>query len=232
MTISQEYSTAQAVFDEALAICHRIGDAWSMSLVKFCTAHLLFAQGNLERACICLEEALPAFQQSEQLWLMTQTRYLLGKVHWRLGDKHQAITLWSESGAQARELGAKRFLAEISYMLGLAVQEENDRQQAQTLFRQSLALYQAVENKIGVAYALNGLASMTEPLAQRVQLLSCAAAVLDTARLPMDQIERAHYERTVAAVRTQLGEAAFASAWVEGQAMSLEQAVTDALATP
>jgi hypothetical protein len=114
-------------------------------------------------------------------------------------------------------------------MLGLAVQEENDRQQAQTLFRQSLALYQTVENKIGVAYALSGLASMTEPLAHRVRLLSCADTVLATARLPMDQIERARYERTVAAVRTQLDKATFDLAWTEGQATPLEQAVAYAL---
>jgi hypothetical protein len=37
------------------------------------------------------------------------------------------------------------------------------------------------------------------------------------------------YEQDVAAARAARGEAAFAAAWAEGQAMTLEQAVADAL---
>jgi hypothetical protein len=40
---------------------------------------------------------------------------------------------------------------------------------------------------------------------------------------------RATYERAMAQARAQLGAEAFAAAWVAGQAMSLEQAITDAL---
>jgi hypothetical protein len=39
----------------------------------------------------------------------------------------------------------------------------------------------------------------------------------------------AEYERTVAEGRTALGEAAFAAAWTEGRAMSLEEAIACAL---
>jgi len=40
---------------------------------------------------------------------------------------------------------------------------------------------------------------------------------------------RSLYERTAAAVRSQLGESAFEEAWAEGQAMTFEQAVAYAL---
>jgi hypothetical protein len=41
--------------------------------------------------------------------------------------------------------------------------------------------------------------------------------------------ERAVHDRSVAAVRTALGEEVFAAAWAEGQAMPLEQACAYAL---
>ena len=41
--------------------------------------------------------------------------------------------------------------------------------------------------------------------------------------------EQADQERVLSEVRAQLGEAAFAAAWEEGQAMTLEQAVEYAL---
>jgi hypothetical protein len=43
--------------------------------------------------------------------------------------------------------------------------------------------------------------------------------------------DRAEYDRNVAAARAHLPATAFAAAWAEGQAMSLEQAVTYALGT-
>jgi hypothetical protein len=141
------------------------------------------------------------------------------------------MVYWEESVLLARELGAKRYLAEVLYISGLAVQEAGNLSRARTSFTESLVLYQAIENAIGAAYALSGLAGISEPLRRRAQLLGAAATVLDAARMPMDQIERAHYEATVAAVRAQLDEAAFAAAWAEGQAMPLTQAVAYALAS-
>lgn len=40
---------------------------------------------------------------------------------------------------------------------------------------------------------------------------------------------RREYDRTVASLRDQLGEAAFAAAWREGQALTVEQAVALAM---
>jgi hypothetical protein len=42
-------------------------------------------------------------------------------------------------------------------------------------------------------------------------------------------VDKDDYERDVALARAQLGEEAFAAAWAEGQAMSLEEAIAYAL---
>jgi hypothetical protein len=78
---------------------------------------------------------------------------------------------------------------------------------------------------VGVAYTLSGLASISGQAEQAVKVLGAASTILATTRLPMDQIERAHYETAITAMRGQLDEATFAAAWAEGQAMSLTVAV-------
>ena len=45
----------------------------------------------------------------------------------------------------------------------------------------------------------------------------------------MDPIDRADYDRDVAAIRAQLDETTFAAAWAAGRALSLEQAIAEAL---
>ncbi|PZR96676.1 MAG: hypothetical protein DLM69_10555 [Candidatus Chloroheliales bacterium] len=61
----------------------------------------------------------------------------------------------------------------------------------------------------------------------------CLWAAADTMRQalksPMHRPHRLRYERSIAALRTTLGNAAFARAWVAGQMMSQEQAVAYAL---
>ena len=45
----------------------------------------------------------------------------------------------------------------------------------------------------------------------------------------LDPAERADYETSLAAARTELGEAAVMAAWAAGQALSLDEAVAEAL---
>ena len=45
----------------------------------------------------------------------------------------------------------------------------------------------------------------------------------------MTPADRADHDRDVATVRAALGEAAFAAAWAQGRAMTMEQAIAEAL---
>ena len=62
------------------------------------------------------------------------------------------------------------------------------------------------------------------------QLNGAASALRAAAGTPLPPNERAFYEHAVAAVRADLNETAFAKAWAEGQAMTLEQAMAAAFA--
>jgi len=47
--------------------------------------------------------------------------------------------------------------------------------------------------------------------------------------IPLDFADRISYKRTLAMLRVQLDDTMFAAAWAEGRAMTLEQAIADAL---
>jgi DNA-binding NarL/FixJ family response regulator len=57
------------------------------------------------------------------------------------------------------------------------------------------------------------------------RLWGAAEVVREVSEMPIPPVERTAYECAVAAIRTQLGEKAFASAWAEGRTLSPEQAV-------
>ena len=225
-----DHRTAHALHEESLAIMQKMGNIGGASLGLLNLGRVFFTQGDDRRARAYLEEALQYYRGADELWFVAQTLLELGKALWRQGDKAQATALWDESLLLSRELGTQQFLCEALNMLGLAAQEEGDPRRAKALFSESLMIFQTAANKADLAYALSGLAGLLEQPERAAQLLGAAARLLETAAMPMDALERAHHERTVVAVRAQLDQAIFTEAWIQGQAMSLEEAVTWALA--
>lgn len=97
-----------------------------------------------------------------------------------------------------------------------------------------MTLRNALGEPAGIAFCLIEMANIAHAyrLARRAARLSGAAdALLDAIGHVMRPTERAAVERTLGALRARLGEAAFAAAREEGREMSVEAAVTAALAT-
>ncbi len=78
-----------------------------------------------------------------------------------------------------------------------------------------------------------GIAAVTATRGQprrAARLLGAAATLREAGGTPLRPVDRADYDRTVTAARTALGDNAFAAAWAEGRALSLEQTVAEASA--
>ena len=103
--------------------------------------------------------------------------------------------------------------------------------QARALLRESLSyarerdVYLAVE----VVESLAGVVAAGGAGDIAARLWGAASAVRGVEGWPLPPVVRADYDRDVAAARTQFGETAFAAAWAEGRAMTLEQAIAYAL---
>jgi DNA-binding NarL/FixJ family response regulator len=61
------------------------------------------------------------------------------------------------------------------------------------------------------------------------RLCGSAESLRTLLRAPLTPIDRPYYQHTVAAVRAQLDEPAFLKAWTAGQAMTLEEAIAQAV---
>jgi hypothetical protein len=79
---------------------------------------------------------------------------------------------------------------------------------------------------------MEGLAATLAAVGQAalaVRLCAAAAAQRALAHTPLPPTEREAVELVLATARTELGDSAFAAAWAEGSALSLEAAVAEAL---
>ncbi len=147
------------------------------------------------------------------------------------GDKPKLIYIKSPA---EREPRLKELLARIqrddraSYKYFSTAKEQGDYSLAAQRFDESLALNREADSAPGVALCLAGLASIVGALAQprrAVQLVSAAHALMDSTNAFVEPSYRVALEQDISALRAQLGEEAFAAAWAQGQALSIEQAI-------
>jgi predicted ATPase/DNA-binding XRE family transcriptional regulator len=150
-----------------------------------------------------------------------------------LGDYASAARYYAEGLALFQELGNRPFIALVLCNQGYLAHNQGDDARAAAFMAESLALVRETTWQEFIAYCLagSGWVAMGQGWAERAaRLLGAAKTPFDAAGDLLAPIDRAEFDRNVAAARAQLGDEAFAAAWQAGQAMTLEQAVAYALA--
>jgi len=147
------------------------------------------------------------------------------------GDQELARSLYEQSLLLLRASKDRGRLGMILINIGdIWLHQSGGEQQAKTLYQQGLNLWQdlqRVDNGLGIVKALAGLAEVAaaQGQAERAGRLFGVADRL----LPAASAYRDDLNRRVAEARAHLDAATFEAGWAAGQAMTQEQAVTDAL---
>jgi len=155
-----------------------------------------------------------------------------GNLAYRQGDYATARALYEESLAIRRELGDKNGIADSLSNLGEMAKEQGDYAAARALYEESLAIRRELGDKYGIAYTLEAIAELAAAQGQSepaAKLWAAADALREAIGSPLPPKEKEELDRNVALMRASLGEEAFAAAWEQGQAMTIEQAIEYAL---
>jgi hypothetical protein len=119
--------------------------------------------------------------------------------------------------------------------MGHLERDEGNYDRARALYQESLILRRQVGHQVALAQSLEDfavLAGREQRAARAVRLLGAGEAFCGTIGARPPVAGSTDYERTVSEGRAALGEAAFAAAWAEGRALSLDAAVEYALGDP
>jgi hypothetical protein len=149
------------------------------------------------------------------------------------GNLDLALDLAEEALALFRAHGIEGGGVEVLIVLGKLACDQGNFQEALVPLAQGLTAALRSGPQWLVAMGLEEVARATLAAgdAGRAPRLCAAASTWREAMgAPLPPYRQASYEATLDAARQALGEAAFASAWLEGQALSPQQAVGAALA--
>jgi hypothetical protein len=156
----------------------------------------------------------------------------LGHIAQIQGDYERAMRLHEESLPLFRTIGARWMgIVEALHCLGETALAQGNAVLAVTHLTESLVLSQDLGERACMAWCLAGLAgvaAVNEEPERAAWLWGAAETLRQSIGAREAPASRATHERLQAEVRKQLGEAVFNAKWAEGQAASLEQAITEA----
>jgi hypothetical protein len=164
-------------------------------------------------------------------WLVVHNLDRLATLARVEGDYGTARALLAEGLELAKEVGAKPWIGRVVISLARLSQSEGDDTQARALFQQGLRPAQTIGDRGVIASCLVGLGVLAIQQGSRsegARLIGAARRVDQLYPGPFDPTERALCRESIDLAQSTLGDEAFAQAWAEGQAMTLEQAVAHA----
>jgi non-specific serine/threonine protein kinase len=157
----------------------------------------------------------------------------LGELAVRQEQYERATQLLDESLALQREIGSKWDIGAVLGSLGWVALRQRDFKRMLVLLRASLTARMEIGDRGGIAWCLEKLAeaaSLQNQPERAVRVFGAAAALRAPVNSVIDPVDQPEYDRLIAALRATLGEEAFAAAWAEGRALTLERAIEVALA--
>ena len=224
---------ATARLDESLALFRKLDDPLGLSHALRRRAFAAFDQGDYAYAETLVNEALTHDRAAQDKNATAWELCILGQITWRLHrNRSEVVALFEESLALFREiqdaLGTLlplNYLADVERSLG-------NYERADALYRESLL----IDRRLGILaygdfWALAGMGAVAvqgQP-ERAARLLGAAHAARKNGDYAGTVMCLDTLEADIATVRARLGESDFNQLWVEGQAMTLEQAIAYAL---
>jgi predicted ATPase/DNA-binding XRE family transcriptional regulator len=230
--LSSDYSAARAFSTRALACAHEAKDRSLIAYALFGLSNVAMNTGDYTSTAMLVRECLTRARALNDPWLVAMTLNNAGEVARLRGDWDRAEEMFREGATLLEQLDEKGFVAILLDGVGTIAQYRGEYARAYTIHTRALALASQVDDRRVIALALEkiaGVASAQNQCTCAARLLGAADALRATIQSPVESIDRADYDRFLAATRAGLDREAFAARWAEGRALTMDEAIAFAL---
>jgi tetratricopeptide (TPR) repeat protein len=227
-----ELTDASLLFERCTAIWKEFGDPANIARALSNLASVMKLQGNYERASSLYNECLTMFRQAGDGAGAAWTLNYLGDVAREKADLIAARSYCEQSLSEFRRLHDSWGIASALSDLASLSCDQGNNAEARRLYGESIKVFQELGHKRGIARALECLAVSAAAQSNAEQSLhwaGAAAALRQQLGVPLMPAEQRRLEKALEFARRTLGNAAGLTAWMEGWAMPVEQAIQEAL---
>jgi predicted ATPase/class 3 adenylate cyclase len=224
-------ATARLRAAEALAINTSLGDASGIAFSTFMLAGAALDEGDPLQARALFEESVRLFQDAgDEKYELLASRNIAG-TYYESGDRERARAIHEENLTRARAMGIREMEEDIVGTLAEYALEDGRVADALPLLIQSLRMSQELEDQLEIALNLRRFGralTLMDRAAPAARLLSVSETLREEIGFKRSWFRELD-ETTLAAIRSQLGPAAFDEEWALGRKLTVDQAIELAL---
>jgi predicted ATPase/DNA-binding CsgD family transcriptional regulator len=229
-----DFSRSTALSEEGLALARTHDYVFGQARALLALGITAEWQGDLDLAATRYEasrDLMGRLEDSVRLphWTLLPVANLADVALLR-GDPASAATLAEQAVAGWREAGYLWGIAQALGTAAAATSERGDQVRAARLYDETLTLWLESDDGRGIAGTLAGIAGVANRRGQSeraARLLGAAWGVAESLGVHY-LAHHVHAERVLATTRSHLDGQVFDTAWTEGHALSMEQAVAEA----
>ena len=231
--LNGDYATARLRAEESLGL-RELHDERGMAYARFMLGFAAVEGGDFEAAIEPLEESLRLFEdlRDEHHWdiVAFNLAWALDEV----GERERARTLHEDALRRARAAGATRAIVFHSELLAFGFRREGRTAEALAILRESLVLSRSLEDPVVLADQLRACASALAAAAQvevAVRLMALVMREYEDLGLHLPAYVVKSREEMLDVVRARLDDDAVDRLWSEGRRLTVDEAVSLALAS-
>ena len=232
-----DYDEAQRLHKEALELSQDLDNWYGIVLALHGLGRIAHCRGEVAQAVALYEETLAWYRDIPIDGFVTAVNKAatlgnLGELHLGQGQIERASDLLMEAVALCRKHDARQIMFVYLNSLGRAALQRGDVTGARQMFAECLIGNRDFGWKMRFVESLENVASLA--LAEHEELRSARLlGAADSLRHDIGYVayatERLYRDRDVVVARRALGDEAFESAWREGRAMTVADAISEAL---
>lgn len=229
-----DYLQAETLLDHSLALYENLEDDRGCATALLFRGLVAFDQHSDDLAAAFCRQSVERARPCGAAWVTAVALAQLGMVSMKTGDHEEARHLIRDSLALFEELGNPWGIALSRGNLGVVALDRGETEDALTSLRQSLRLFLELRDVWGIVNYLDACARALTAIGQEARgarLFGAATELGTRFGVATKAVFRGGFEQNVERVRHALGENEFIAAWAAGTAMTLDDAVAEALAT-
>ena len=228
---SEDLATGRRRAEEALVLHRTLGDAWGAAYSVFMLGVIATEESEWATALPLFEESLGAFRELGDEHYILLAADGLAWMYFELGDLERSRALHEDILQRARAQSDEVVVAVQLFQLATFALDEGRVEDALAMQKESLRINRDHNRPGGIVenlclfsnyLAAEGRAEMAVRLLSRAEVLRAEIGGVSSWVMEMN-------EKTHTTIRAQLDEAAFAEAWEQGRALTVDEAITLAL---
>ena len=230
--IQRDSSAARQHLTAAVTLARQLGDNWALAWAQQLLGRVAYFDGDAPTARSLAEHSLALARELGDEWLIAWALHLLGLAAHIDGRYDEAQARYERALRSRRQLGHVEGIGICLSLLAMIAYRRGELALARGLAHESLLTLRDLGARWVVQNPLVTIAAVAGALGAHEQAVGLAAASDTFGQLadvtPIPLAETIIHE-ALAAARSALPEASYAAAWAAGRALSLDEAIAQAL---